>query len=206
MAKQVVVARRQHCREESAGALSHGERGRRIGSYCTSITTQRHHSVVAVSQLREWRGKRASVRRPSSRVCERAEHCMMAKQVVVARRQDCREESAGVLSRGERGRRIRSVSNKGGICAKERQVVFPEGRSVVSRAPVHCCWKARPLHQIVYGDEGANGALLRAIGQSLRKSGTPRGGEASGVPRREECMEQSASALLLEKRGRRIGW
>jgi hypothetical protein len=34
------------------------------------------------------------------------------------------------------------VSNKGELCAKGRQVVFPGGRSVVSRVPVHCCWKS----------------------------------------------------------------
>jgi hypothetical protein len=54
-------------------------------------------------------------------------------------------------------------------------------------------------------DEGANGAMLRAFGQSLRKSRTPREGEASGVPQREKCSQQSAGALLLEKRGRRVG-
>jgi hypothetical protein len=34
------------------------------------------------------------------------------------------------------------VCNKGELCVKGRQVVFPRGRSVVSRAPVHCCWKS----------------------------------------------------------------
>jgi hypothetical protein len=48
------------------------------------------------------------------------------------------------------------------------------------------------------GNEGANGAILRAFVQSLRKSRTPYEGEASGVPRREECSGQSASALLLK--------
>jgi hypothetical protein len=52
----------------------------------------------------------------------------------------------------------------------------------------------------VSGDEGANGAMLRAFDQSLRKSRTPREGEASGVPQREKCSEQSASALLLESK------
>jgi hypothetical protein len=37
------------------------------------------------------------------------------------------------------------VSNKGELCAKERQVVFARGRSVVSRAPVHCCWESEAV-------------------------------------------------------------
>ncbi|KAI5790567.1 hypothetical protein FPQ18DRAFT_306496 [Pyronema domesticum] len=123
----------------------------------------------------------------------------------------CHVATPGVASEGEGASGVvfvgpcDRVSNNGGISAKERQVVFPEGRSVVSRAPEHCCWKARPLHRIVNGDEGANGAMLRAISQSLRKSRTPHGGEASGVPQREECREHSASVLLLEKRGHCIG-
>jgi hypothetical protein len=32
------------------------------------------------------------------------------------------------------------VCNEGELCAKERQVVFPGGRGVVSRAPLRCCW------------------------------------------------------------------
>jgi hypothetical protein len=51
---------------------------------------------------------------------------------------------------------------------------------------------------MMIGDEGANGAMLRAFGQSLRKSRTPHEGEASGVPWREKCREQSAGGLLLE--------
>jgi hypothetical protein len=45
---------------------------------------------------------------PTNRACRRAEHCAKARQVVVARRQDCREESAGALSWGEWGCRIGS--------------------------------------------------------------------------------------------------
>ncbi|KAI5794242.1 hypothetical protein FPQ18DRAFT_304645 [Pyronema domesticum] len=96
------------------------------------------------------------------------------------------------------------VVSKGGLPAQERQVVFPGGRSVVSRAPVHC-WKVRPLHRIMNRVKGANRAMLRAIGQGQRKSRTLHEGEESGVPQREKCREQSASALLVEKQGCRIG-
>jgi hypothetical protein len=44
----------------------------------------------------------------TNRACERAEHCAKARQVVVARRQDCGEESASALSWGEWGRHIGS--------------------------------------------------------------------------------------------------
>jgi hypothetical protein len=37
------------------------------------------------------------------------------------------------------------VSNKGELCMKERQVVFPRGRSVVSRAPVCCCRESKAI-------------------------------------------------------------
>jgi hypothetical protein len=62
----------------------------------------------AMSQLGERRGGRGSVERPSSRVCERAGLRAKERQVVVARRQDCREESAGALLWGERGHRAGS--------------------------------------------------------------------------------------------------
>jgi hypothetical protein len=48
------------------------------------------------------------------------------------------EGANGVLLFGPHDR----VSNKGELCAKGRQVVFPGGRSVVSRALVCCCWKS----------------------------------------------------------------
>jgi hypothetical protein len=37
------------------------------------------------------------------------------------------------------------VSNKGEIYMKERQVVFPGGRNVVSRVPVCCCWESEAI-------------------------------------------------------------
>jgi hypothetical protein len=37
------------------------------------------------------------------------------------------------------------VSNKGELCVKERQVVFPGGRSIVSRAPVCCCRESEAM-------------------------------------------------------------
>jgi hypothetical protein len=37
------------------------------------------------------------------------------------------------------------VSNKGELCMKERQFVFPGGRIVVSRVPLHCCWGSRAI-------------------------------------------------------------
>jgi hypothetical protein len=37
------------------------------------------------------------------------------------------------------------VSNKGGLCIKERQVVFMGGRGVVSRVLVYCCWKSKAI-------------------------------------------------------------
>jgi hypothetical protein len=37
------------------------------------------------------------------------------------------------------------VSNKGELCAKERQVVFPGGRSILSRVPVHCCGESEAV-------------------------------------------------------------
>jgi hypothetical protein len=46
------------------------------------------------------------------------------------------EEVSGAVLFGPRDR----VSNKGELCVKERQVVFPGGRNVVSRVPVCCCW------------------------------------------------------------------
>jgi hypothetical protein len=48
------------------------------------------------------------------------------------------EGASGAVLFGPRDR----VSNKGELCAKERQVVFPGGRSVLSRVPVRCCWKS----------------------------------------------------------------
>jgi hypothetical protein len=37
------------------------------------------------------------------------------------------------------------VSNKGELCAKERRVVFPGGRSVVSRVLVRYCWESEAI-------------------------------------------------------------
>jgi hypothetical protein len=66
----------------------------------------------------------------------------------------CRGESGAVALDHKRGRRSERscvvgpcdrLSNKVGLCAKERQVVFPGGRSVVSRAPVRCCWESEAI-------------------------------------------------------------
>jgi hypothetical protein len=64
--------------------------------------------VGAVSHRIERRSRPGDVGVPTNRACARAEHCAKARQVVVARRQDGREESTGALSWGEWGRRVGS--------------------------------------------------------------------------------------------------
>jgi hypothetical protein len=64
--------------------------------------------VGAVSRHIERWSRPGNIGMPSNRACERAEHCMKARQVVVARRQDCGEESTSILSWGEWGRHVGS--------------------------------------------------------------------------------------------------
>jgi hypothetical protein len=64
--------------------------------------------VRAMSCRIEGWSRHGSVAVPTNRACGGAEHCMKARQVVVARRQDYREESAGALSWGEWGHCIGS--------------------------------------------------------------------------------------------------
>jgi hypothetical protein len=64
--------------------------------------------VGAVSRHVERQSRPGDIGVPTNRACERAEHCMKARQVVVARRQDCGEESTSVLSWGEWGHHIGS--------------------------------------------------------------------------------------------------
>jgi hypothetical protein len=84
--------------------------------------------------------------------------------------------------------------------------LLPEGKTVGRRAPVRC-----------HGGSGAV-ALDRKRGrrsewsgvvwssqQSIQQRRTLCEGKASGVPRREECSEQSAGALLLGECGRHVG-
>jgi hypothetical protein len=58
--------------------------------------------------LGEWRGRQTSIERPSSRVCESAGLRTKERQVVYHWREDCSEQSTGVLLLGKQGHCIGS--------------------------------------------------------------------------------------------------
>jgi hypothetical protein len=90
--------------------------------------------------------------------------CAVVGRAGLSRRIVSEDEGAnGAVLFGPRNR----VSNKGELCAKGRQVVFPGGRSVVSRAPVSCCWKS--------------GAVALDRGQERRSEWSCVEGHRSGV-------------------------
>jgi hypothetical protein len=64
--------------------------------------------VGAVSHRVERRSRPGDVGVLPNGASERAEHCVKARQVIVARRQDCGEQSTSALGWGELGRHIGS--------------------------------------------------------------------------------------------------
>jgi hypothetical protein len=74
-------------------------------------------------------------------------------------------------------------------------------------APVHCRGESGAVaSDRRRGRRSEQSSVVWSSRQSVQQRRTLCEGEASGVPRREKCSEQSAGALLLEKRGRRVGW
>jgi hypothetical protein len=84
--------------------------------------------------------------------------------------------------------------------------LLPEGSTVGRRAPVRCRGESGAIAlDRKRGRRSERSGVIWSSQQSVQQRRTLCEGEAGGVHRREKCREQSAGALLLEKRGRRVG-
>jgi hypothetical protein len=83
--------------------------------------------------------------------------------------------------------------------------LLPEGKTVGRRAPV-CCrgGSGAVAPDRKRGQRSERSGVVWSSRQSVQRRRTLCEGEASGVPRREKCSEQSAGALRRGKRGRPV--
>jgi hypothetical protein len=93
------------------------------------------------------------------------------------------------------------VSNKGELCVKEWRVVFPGGRSVVSRVLVRCCRESEAIasdHERRQRSEQGCIKVLRS--ESVKEQDSTQRGDKWCIPRGRTVMSRAPVCCCWESR------